>query len=455
MRSQLTSERRAHGGSDLVPAFDVLARGGNAVMPAASKARPQQRGAKGHEVRSQAAADAGQGYPLQGVVVIDLSHIYNGPYATYLMALAGAAVVKIEPHGGEHLRIRAGLGGAALPFAMLNGNKKSVTLNLKSERGRKLLLELIRRADVMVENFAPGVTERLGIGPDVVRAMNPRLVYASSSGYGRSGPYRDYPAMDLTVQAMSGVMSVTGFPDRPPVKAGPALCDFFAGIHLYAGIVTALYEREKTGKGRLVEVSMQESVYASLSSNLGMYYGSGGKLPPRIGNRHGGLAEAPYNVYPTKDGHIAIICNNNRHFHALLKAMERDDLKEDPRLADLKTRVANMDYVDELVGQWTAGFARDALVELLLKHRVPHAPVRNLAEVVNDPNMHARGSLQWIDHPEYGRIVVMHSPMRYEGTPLMPLTPSSRLGAQNAEVFGQWLGVGADELRQLEQDGVI
>ena|ERR1043166_337198 len=393
--------------------------------------------------------------PLDGVVVIDLSHIYNGPYATFLMAMAGAEVIKIEPLGGEHLRIRANLGGAALPFAMLNCNKKAITLNLKSDRGRALLLDMVRKADVLVENFAPGVTDRLGIGAEVLQQANPRLIYASSSGYGRSGPYRDYPAMDLTVQAMSGVMSITGFPDREPVKAGPAVCDFFAGVHLFGGIMMALYEREKTGKGRTVEVSMQEAVYASLSSNLGMYFGSGGKLPPRTGNRHGGLAEAPYNVYPARDGYIAIICNNNRHFHALLKAMGREELKEDPRFCDLKSRIKHIDEVDQLVGQWTAGLDRQQLVDLLLSHRVPHSSVRDLVEVVNDPNMHARGSLQWIDHPEFGRVVLQHSPIRLDGTPLLPLQPSGRLGEQNASVYQDWLGVSKTEHDQLAHDKVI
>jgi formyl-CoA transferase len=401
------------------------------------------------------AAALSQDYPFSGLVVLDLSHIYNGPYATFLMAMAGAEVIKIEPHGGEHLRVRAALGGAALPFAMLNGNKKSVTLDLKSARGRELFLAMVRSADVLVENFAPGVTERLGIGPEVLQEVNPRLIYASSTGYGRSGPYRDYPAMDITVQAMSGIMSITGFPDSPPVKSGPALCDFFAGIHLYAGIATALYERERTGRGRLVEVSMQEAVYASLSSNLALYHGSGGKVPVRTGNRHGGLAEAPYNVYPTSDGHIAIICNNNRHFHALLKAMGREDLREDPRFQDLKTRVAYIDEIDELVGAWTRQHATAALVELLLSHRVPHAPVRDLSEVINDPHMHARGSLQWIDHPEYGRIVVQNSPVRYEGVPPMRLEPSSPLGAQNREVFCERLGLSREEFEELSRKGVI
>ena len=393
--------------------------------------------------------------PLDGIVVIDLSHIYNGPYATFLMAMAGAEVIKIEPRGGEHLRIRADLGGAALPFAMLNSNKKMVTLNLKTARGRAIFMDMVKKADVVVENFAPGVTDRLGLGSTTLLEANPRLIYASSSGYGRSGPYRDYPAMDLTVQAVAGVMSITGYPDRPPVKAGPALCDFFAGVHLYGGIMTALYEREKTGKGRIVEVSMQESVYPSLSSNLGMYHGSGNKAPPRTGNRHGGLAEAPYNVYPAQDGFVAIICNNNRHFHGLLAAMGREDLKDDARFHDLKTRIANMDAIDDLVGQWTAGIRRDVLTELLRTHRVPHAPVRDLAEVVNDPNMHARGSLQWIDHPEYGRIVVPHSPIRFEGTPLVPLQPSARIGAQNAAVYHDWLGIAPADLEQMAKDEII
>jgi len=198
-----------------------------------------------------------QHYPLAGITVIDLSHVYNGPYATFLMAMAGAEVIKVEPRGGEHLRSRGDMGGADLPFAMLNSNKKSVTLNLKTEKGRNLLRELVSRADILVENFAPGVTDRLGVGPSDLLKINPRLIYGSSSGYGKDGPYRDYPAMDLVVQAMSGVMNSTGFPDQPPVKSGAALCDFSAGIHLYAAIMTALYERERTGKGRVVEVSMK------------------------------------------------------------------------------------------------------------------------------------------------------------------------------------------------------
>ena len=393
--------------------------------------------------------------PLTGVTVLDLTQIYNGPYATFLMAMAGATVVKIEPPGGENLRRRGVVGGAALPFAMLNANKLDATLNLKTAQGIELLLEMAQRADVLVENFAPGVLDRLGVGWERLRALNPRLIYASGSGFGLSGPNRDYPAMDLTVQAVSGVMSITGFPDREPVKAGPALADFFGGVHLYGAIATALYERERTGRGRLVEVAMQEAVYASLSSALGLLYGQGWAPPPRTGNRHSGLAEAPYNVYPTRDGHLALICVTDGHWRSLAQAMDRPDLRDDPRYATLGQRVARMDELDALVSTWTVGQDKQALFDLLMAHHVPCAPVRTLDEVVNDPHMHARGMLQWIDHPELGRIVVQGSPMRYEGTPPAAHRPSTALGADNAQVYGKWLGRSPEAVARLAAEGAI
>ena len=398
--------------------------------------------------------------PLEGVVVVDLSQIYNGPYATFLMATSGATVIKIEPPGGESLRRRGVVGGAALPFAMLNGCKQSLELNLKTDAGKDVLRDLVRGADVLVENFAPGVMERLGLGADALQAINPRLIYAQSSGFGSTGPYRDYPAMDLTVQAMAGVMSITGFPDRPPVKAGPALCDFFAGTHLYGAIVTALYEREKTGAGRVVEVAMMDAVYPSLSSSLGLYHGSGGAdattdIPSRTGNRHGGLAEAPYNVYPTSDGYIAIICVGDIHWQSLLVAMQRQDLAADPRFASLKQRVAHVDEIDRIVAAWTQDFTKQDLFDLLQRHRVPCAPVRELKEVVNDPHMHERGALQWQDHPELGRIVVQHSALRFHGSELRRLEPSHALGADSDSILAEHAGRAPADIAALRRDRVI
>jgi formyl-CoA transferase len=398
---------------------------------------------------------AGQAYPLSGIVVIDLSHVYNGPYATFLMALAGAEVVKVEPHGGEHLRSRGDMGGAALPFAMLNSNKRAVTLNLKSEKGKALLLEMTDRADILVENFSPGVMDRLGVGADVLRKRNPRLIYGSSSGYGKSGPYRDYPAMDLVMQAMSGVIGATGHPDQPPVKSGPAVCDFSAGVHLYAAILTALYERERTGEGRVVEVTMQDSIYASLASNLGMLHARGGEAPSRTGNRHGGLGISPYNAYAASNGYVVVNAPGDRHFRAILDAMGRADLKDDPRYATRSARVAHMLEVDALLEEWTKQHTKEEVAETLLAAAVPCAPVRQLSEVVLDRNMHARGSLQWVDHPDLGRVVLPHSPLVFEGLPRLPLEPSAKLGEDNAAVFGAWLGHSDEELDAMTRDGTI
>lgn len=393
--------------------------------------------------------------PLHGVTIVDVGQIYNGPYCTFLLAMAGARVIKVEPPRGDPLRRRTVVGGAALPFAMLNSNKDMVSLNLKSERGKEIFREMVRRSDAVVENYAPGTMDKLGLGYEDLKAFKPDLVYGAGSGYGRSGPKSRYPAMDLTVQAMTGVMSTTGFPDRPPVKAGPAIADFFGGVHLYAGLVTALYDRAVTGRGRLVEVSMMEALYPSLSSSLGLYYGSHGDIPPRTGNRHAGLAEAPYNVYPTSDGHIAIICVSDQHWINLTQAMERPDLTIDPELQTLKQRVERMDDVDALVAEFTGQRPKQELFDLLSDHRVPCAPVRTLDEVVNDAHLHERGALEWIDHPMYGRVALPRSALRFHGQEEVDIRPSGELGRDNVTVFSDWLGLSQDEVDALTEEGAI
>ena len=400
-------------------------------------------------------SDSPQRQPLEGITVIDLSHVYNGPYATFLMAMAGANVIKVEPFEGEHLRSRGDMGGAALPFAMLNSNKQPVTLNLKSEQGRELLREMVARADILVENFAPGVMDRLGVGASALHEINPRLIYGSSSGYGKDGPYRNYPAMDLVMQAMCGVIDSTGFPDQPPVKSGAAICDFMAGIHLYAAIMTALYERERTGKGRVVEVSMQDATYASLASNLGMLHARGDAAPARTGNRHGGLGISPYNVYETADGYVVLNAPGDHHFRSILDVMRQSALKDDPRFRTRTSRVEHFADVDALIEGWTRTLTKDDVAQRMLAAKVPCAPVRELAEVMRDENMHARGSLQWIDHPDLGSVVLPHSPLVFEGTPRRQIEPSLPLGASNRAVFGLWLGHSQEELTAYEEAGVI
>jgi CoA:oxalate CoA-transferase len=394
-------------------------------------------------------------HPFTGVTVLDLTQIYNGPYATFLLAQGGADVIKIEPPGGEHLRKRQGASGAAMPFAMLNANKKTMTLNLKSPQGREVLLKLVPQADVLVENFAPGVMERLDLGIDVLHAANPRLICAAGSGYGRTGPYRDFPAMDLTVQAMTGVIDTTGYADRPPVKSGPAIADFMGGVHLFGAIASALYQRERTGKGCSVEVSMMEAVYPTLASSLGLYYGSSGGSAPRTGNRHTGLSLCPYNVYPTSDGYIAIITNNEQHWLQLVKALGQPQLAEDPRFGSVSGRCSHMDEVDSSIADVTRGYTKAALFDLLIGHRVPCAPVRTLQEVVNDPHLHARGALRWVDHPEYGRIVLPTSPLRFTDEEPVAYQPSSPLGHDTLSILADRLGLSVQQMDQLQAQGAL
>jgi len=245
------------------------------------------------------------------------------------------------------------------------------------------------------------------------------------------------------------------YPDQPPVKSGAALCDFLAGIHLYAAIVTALYDRERTGEGGVVDVSMQDATYASLASNLGMLQARGAAAPARTGNRHGGLGVSPYNVYPATDGYVVLNAPGDHHFRAILDVMGRGDLKDDPRFLTRSTRVQNFQAVDELIESWTRLHSRNDIARLMQKAKVPCAPVRELSEVMADENMLARGSLQWQDHPEMGRIVVMHSPLVFEGRPRHPLQPSLPLGASNEAVYGTWLGHPPEELATLRAEGVI
>lgn len=392
--------------------------------------------------------------PLAGVTVVDLGQIYNGPYATLLLALNGARVIKVEPLTGENLRGRGKVAGAGAPFGMLNSNKLGVTLNLKRPEGIALIEKMVAKADLLVENFRPGVTDKLGIGFDRMRDVNPRLIYASGSGYGSSGPYRDMPAMDLTIQAMSGAMSVTGYPDRPPVKAGPALGDFLGGVHLYGAVVTALYQRERTGVGTRVEVAMLDSVYPALMSSLGLYFGATGDVPTRTGNRHSGLAESPYNVYPAADGYIALICVSEAHWRALSTLMGSPELADDPDYATRVARCARIDAVDAMVGGWTRQFTKDELAAKLNTAGVPSAPVRDIGEVVNDPHLRQRGMLREIDHPDMGPLVVPHSPIRV-GDHYADIVPSPVLGQHNRDVYRDWLGLEDDEVAALEKDGVI
>ena len=393
-------------------------------------------------------------WPLEGVKVLDLGQIYNGPYAGFLMAHAGADVIKVEPLTGEVLRQRGG-GQVPLSFSMLNTNKRGIAIDLKKNEGKKLLLDLACEADVLLENFAPGAMERLGLGIDLFLESNPGLIYASGSGYGLSGPKKNNLAMDLTVQAIGGIMSINGPETGPPMKAGAAICDFVGGVHLYAGIVTALYEREKTGLGGVVEVAMQEAIYPVLTSNIASLHKNKWKQPARRGNKHPTQGSAPYNVYETTDGYIAIICAKDAHWLSLLKVISREDLLTDQRFKTQALRATNEGIVDEIVENWTKTKTKDQAAELLKTNKIPAAPVRNLEEVTQDEHMHERGMLNNINHPTMGDVILPKSPIRFHKTPESELNIEPTIGQHTREVLVEWLQISGEKIDTLIRAGVI
>ncbi len=394
--------------------------------------------------------------PLEGIKVLDLGQIYNGPYAGWLLAQAGADVIKVEPLRGDALRGRSRHRGS-IPWSMaaLNQNKRGLALDLKSGAGKALLFDLARQADILLENFAPGVLDRLGCGAAELQTANPRLIYATGSGFGTTGPDRDNLAMDLTIQAASGMMSVTGPEGGAPMKAGMAVCDFLGGIHLYAAIMTALYERSVTGLGRVVEVAMVEAALPVLTTNFGGMFENGGVPVPRRGNKHPAKAAAPYNVYECADGHIALLCIREEHWVSVTRVIGRPELVDDPRFADAATRAANDEAVDEVILEWSRKLPKKAAARAMQDAHVACAVIRDLTEIMADPHLRGRGALFEQHHPVLGDITVPHSPLRYHGAPFPPSVPSPGLGEHSRAVLADWLDLSQGEIDVLFADGAV
>ncbi len=395
-----------------------------------------------------------QNQPLTGITVLDFGQVYNGPYCGFLLAQAGARVIKVESLVGEALRAR-GISSASYPFALLNSNKESISLNIKTAEGQALLKRMVMNVDVVFENFSPGTMNRYGIGAEVLRGCNPKLIYASSTGYGvGAGPYREFLGMDITLQAMTGVMSITGEQGGAPLKTAAAFADFIAGTHLYAAIVSALYERTRSGEGATVDISMQDCVFPTLATALGSFYVAG-EQPPRAGNRHPGGSLAPYNVYPAKDGHVAIICIREGHWRKVCRAMGREALQDDPRFVDFAARSANMDALDAEVSEWTSRHSREEIFATAQAHGVICAPVQSLSDVVNDPHLKARGSLQMRPHEDFGEIAQLQTPIRFADIEPPALTDPPALGQHTGAVLKELADVAADELVELVQAKAI
>jgi crotonobetainyl-CoA:carnitine CoA-transferase CaiB-like acyl-CoA transferase len=406
--------------------------------------------------------------PLEGVVVLDLTRFLAGPYCTLLLAGLGAEVIRVEPPAGDEYRRRSPFGGPKgahlqrqtdddMGMTVLHRwrNKKSVTLNLRDPRGVDMFLKMCARADVLVENYLPGTLEKMGLAWPVLDATNPRLVVCSISGFGQSGPNRDWRAFDPIVQAMSGMSSVTGFPDKPPARSGAAISDTSASLYGTIGILSALRARERTGKGDWVDVSMLDGTFFLLADVL--EYVVAGVAPERRGNGHQG--NVPFNVYQARDGWVSLCAVTPEEWRHLLAAMDKSELAADPRFeASAGNRHAHREEIDALVGAWVAGHTVADTIAILQKHHVPVGPVRTLPEVFTDEGMRAREMVVGLEHPQHGPIpgaIGAGMPIKFTRHPAGFDAPAPALGAHNAEVYGRLLGLSGADLDTLSADGVI
>lgn len=399
--------------------------------------------------------------PLAGLRVLDLGQVYNGPYCGLLLAAQGAEVLKIEPPGGDIIRRGAiSPGGASYSFLMLNSGKRGLRIDLKDARGREVFLRLVETADIVLENFRDdSVMRGFDLGWEALSGRNPRIVLASGRGYRAGSAYENFGAMDFTVQAISGHMAITGFPDQPPVKAGATLCDMLGSTHLFAAILLALRERDRTGRGRPVEVPMLDATFPSLMAYSSPYLETGIETG-RTGNRHSVPGSSPYGIYPVTDGWVAIMCVTDAHWRSFCDATGLADLAADPALGSGRARAAARDRIDARVSRWSAPFTRDRAIAILHAAGVPCAPVRTIAEACEDPYLVEQGLLRRVVADGWGEVRVLGSPiqLREPGHPRgeqPALPPAPRLGEHTAAVLRDVLGMDDAEIAALARDGVI
>jgi crotonobetainyl-CoA:carnitine CoA-transferase CaiB-like acyl-CoA transferase len=413
------------------------------------RARPPQRARRAAGVASSKARP-----PLAGIRVIDMTRVLAGPFCAMSLGDMGAEVIKVEEPGkGDDTRgWPPFVGGEATYFLSVNRSKKSITLNLKAPEGQAILKGLIKRADVVLENFRPGTMERLGFGYEALRAENPRLVYCSISGFGESGPEASRPGYDLIVQGESGVMDLTGFPDGPPVKVGNSVADLVSGMAAAQGIALALLARERTGKGQKVEIGMLDVMASLLTYQAGLYWNAGGR-PARRGNQHPSIV--PYEVFPSKDAYLTVGVANNSLWERFCRAIEREDLTRDPRFDTEAHRVANRDALTALLNETLSARPADDWLARLEKAGVPAGRIKTVAEVCESPHLKARGMAVTVDHPKAGAITMMGVPLRLWDTPGAATIPPPLLGQHTDEVLTGLLRMPPAKVARLRADGVV
>jgi CoA:oxalate CoA-transferase len=382
--------------------------------------------------------------------------MYAGPFGSMILRELGAEVIKVEfRESGDATRTIPPIteGGEGYVFTILNRGKKSITLELKSDEGQKIARDLISRADILLENFTPGVMDRLGLGYENTRKINPKLIFASLSGYGQTGPNCAKPAFDTVAQAVGGMISTTGFPENPPVKCGPSVADLGGGAFTVISILAALQHRNSTGVGQRLDLSLQDCVWLLTAVENLPPYALFGQTGIRLGNMHQSIV--PWNAYKTKDGYAVICIVTIGQWQKMGEIMGRADLVKDPDSLSLVARVKRRAELDPIVASWASKFTTSELVTMMDKVGLPCAPVMDVAQIVNDPHMNSREMTVEVEQMLSGPLKMPGTVFKMSETPGDPLNPAPFLGEHNSEIYGEVLGYSQEKLDELAATEII
>ena len=391
---------------------------------------------------------------LLGIRVLDMSRVLAGPFTGMLLADMGADVIKLEipDRGDDSRQFPPFIGDESMYYVNLNRGKKSITLNLKTEEGIEIFKEMVKQSDVLLENFRPGTMDRLGLGYEELKKINPRLIYSAISGFGQTGPYRFRPGYDIIGQAMGGLLSITGWPDGPPTRSGTAIGDILSSLFCTVGILAALQVRERTGVGQLVDVSLVDSVFASLE-NIPQAYYVDGHVPERIGNRYEFVY--PYGTFEVKDGWVVMGIANDSLWTRFLDATGLD-LGDDQRFKSNPLRVKNHAPLKEIIEEWSRKKTKAEVLELLTQAGIPCCPIYDIKEASEDPHIQgAREMVLEMEQPGLGRVKVQGNPIKMSMTKPKPRGPAPSLGGNTYEVLNTLLGISEDRFRELKDLGVV